>query len=162
MKKALYAGSFDPVTFGHVDIIKRASKLFNEVTVGIARSFSKKGLFSLEERKELLQKVIQEENLKNVTVEFFECLTVDFAREREINILIRGLRAISDFEEEFQMVSTNRDLEPEMETIFLMSSQENFYFSSRLVKEIVQLGGKVNKFVPVFVRDALENKLTKK
>ena len=159
MQKVLYAGSFDPVTNGHVDIIKRASALFDSVCVAVADNLAKKPMFDVEERTSFLKKVIEDENLSNVEVDAFNCLTVEYAKQKGINIIIRGLRAISDFDFEFQMVLTNRQLEPDIEIVFLMPSQDHFYLSSHIIKEIVSLKGPVNKFVPSFVEDALKQKL---
>ncbi len=159
MQKVLYAGSFDPVTNGHIDIIKRASALFEHVCVAVADNVAKKPLFSVIERKGFLKKVIEDQNLSNVEVDAFSCLTVEYARKKGIAIIIRGLRAISDFDFEFQMVLTNRQLEPGIEIIFLMPSQDHFYLSSHIIKEIVSLKGSVHKFVPSFVEEALKRKL---
>ena len=135
--------------------------MFDSVLVGIARSFTKKGVFSYEERQALLERVVKEEGLENVQVETFDCLTVEFARRKDISIMVRGLRAISDFDTEFQMALTNRNMSPDVETVFLMSSQEHFYLSSHLVKEIVSLNGEGKQFVPPFVEEALRQKLTR-
>ncbi|MBN1493770.1 MAG: pantetheine-phosphate adenylyltransferase [Candidatus Omnitrophica bacterium] len=159
MQKVLYAGSFDPVTNGHIDIIKRASALFDHVCVAIADNMAKKPLFSVGERQGFLKKVIEDERLSNVEVDAFNCMTVEYAKKKGINIIIRGLRAISDFDFEFQMVLTNRQLEPDIEIVFLMPSQDHFYLSSHIIKEIVSLKGPVSKFVPAFVETALKQRL---
>lgn len=159
MTTALYAGSFDPVTNGHIDIIKRASTLFEKVYVGVATNLNKRPLFSVDERQHLLEQVVSAEKLTNITVDSFGCLTVEYARREGIQTIIRGLRAISDFEAEFQMAIMNRQLDSSIETVFLMPSQDYFYVSSNLIKEIIRLNGPVNKFVPVFVEEALRRKL---
>ena len=162
MTRALYAGSFDPVTNGHIDIIKRASCLFDEVYVAVAHNSSKKPFFTVQERKIFLKKVVSAEKLGNVTVDSFVGLTVDFARKNAVDTVIRGLRAVSDFEAEFQMVAMNRQLDPHIDTVFLMPSQDLFFLSSHLIKEIVALKGDVAKFVPAFVEAALKRKLSRR
>jgi pantetheine-phosphate adenylyltransferase len=153
MNRALYPGSFDPVTFGHLDVLKRASQLFEEVLVAVAHNESKSALFSTEERVALLQESTR--FLSNVRVTRFEGLLVNFARQQGARAILRGLRAISDFEYEFQMALMNRSLEPKLETLFLMPSEEYTYVSSRLVKEVSKLGGDVSRFVPECVASAL-------
>ena len=139
MAKALYPGTFDPITLGHIDIIERALHLFDEVTIAIATSASKKPIFTLEERIEHVEKIF--EGNKNVKAIGFTGLVVDLAREQESNILIRGLRAVSDFEYEFQLAGMNKKLNSNIETMFLMSDVENQIISSNFVKEIANLGG---------------------
>lgn len=156
MRRAVYPGSFDPVTNGHLDVIERASRLFDEVLVAVARNTAKTGLFSIEERVELLRPTLT--GFKNVQVTSFEGLLVNFARSREAQAVIRGLRAVSDFEFEFQMALMNRKLDSGIETIFLMPKEEYTYLSSRIVKEIARLGGSVEAFVPDLVAGALRNK----
>lgn len=152
-KIALYPGSFDPVTYGHIDLIDRARQLFDEVRVAVAVNLEKKPLFSLEERVSLLKKAIG--NKKGVRVDSFEGLMVNYAKAHQINIIIRGVRATSDFDYEFQIALTNRQLASHIDTVFLMPSEKHFYLSSRLIKEISRLGGNVSKFVPRFVEQAL-------
>jgi len=152
-RTALYPGSFDPVTYGHVDLIDRARQLFDEVHVAVAINHEKKPLFSVEERIKLLKKAIG--NKKDVTVGSFEGLMVEYARSNKIGIIIRGLRATSDFDYEFQIALTNRQLAPNIDTMFMMPSEKHFYLSSRLIKEISRLGGNVSRFVPPFVEHAL-------
>ncbi len=152
-RTALYPGSFDPVTFGHMDLIDRARKLFDEVRVAVAINHEKKPLFSVEERLDLLKKAIGKK--KGITVDSFEGLMVDYARANKIGIIIRGLRATSDFDYEFQIALTNRQLASDIDTMFMMPSEKHFYLSSRLIKEISRLGGRVSKFVPPFVEKAL-------
>jgi pantetheine-phosphate adenylyltransferase len=156
MKRAIYPGSFDPITNGHLDVIERARKLFAEVTVAVAHNDEKQPLFSLQERLDLLQETIGKIN--NVRIAQFDGLLVEFAVAQEASAVIRGLRAVSDFEFEFQMALMNRKLDGNVETIFLMPKEEYTYLSSRLVKEIARLGGDVSKFVPDVVAKALRGK----
>ena len=151
--KAIYPGTFDPVTNGHTDLIERASRLFNQVIVGIAASPSKKPLFDLAHRVEMLEKVT--EHLSNVTVIGFSGLLVDFADENGAQVLIRGLRAVSDFEYEFQLANMNRRLSPDLESVFLTPAEENSFISSTLVKEVALHRGDVNQFVHPVVEVAL-------
>ncbi len=157
IRRAIYPGSFDPVTNGHLDVIDRARKLFDEVIVAVAHNDQKNPLFTLEERLGLLRATIGK--LKNVEIAPLNGLLVDFALTRKATAVIRGLRAISDFEFEFQMALMNRKLEATVETIFLMPKEEYTYLSSRIVKEIARLGGDVAEFVPARVATALRNKL---
>jgi len=152
-RKALYPGSFDPVTYGHIDLIARAGQLFDEVRVAVAINHEKKPLFSVEERIVLLRKAIGHK--KGVSVDSFHGLMVDYAKANKIGTIIRGLRATSDFDYEFQIALTNRQLASDIDTMFMMPSEKHFYLSSRLVKEISRLGGDVSKFVPPFVEKAL-------
>lgn len=156
MKRAIYPGSFDPVTNGHLDVVERARKLFDEVIVAVAHNDEKLPLFSLEERLDLLRQTAG--RIDNVRVAQFDGLLVEFARTEKASAVIRGLRAVSDFEFEFQMALMNRKLENEVETIFLMPKEDYTYLSSRLVKEIGRLGGDVSKFVPAIVSAALAEK----
>jgi pantetheine-phosphate adenylyltransferase len=159
MRRAIYPGSFDPITNGHLDVLQRASGLFDELIVAVARDNAKQSLFTVEERVELLQAAT--EHLPNLKVMPFEGLLVDFARQQQAMALVRGLRAVSDFEFEFQLALMNRKLEPNLETMFLMPREELTYISSRLVKEIARLGGNVNQFVPPHVVAALNAKQAK-
>lgn len=156
MKRAIYPGSFDPVTNGHLDVVERAGKLFDEVIVAVAHNDEKLPLFSLEERLDLLKQTVGK--IDRVRIAQFDGLLVEFARNEKANAVIRGLRAVSDFEFEFQMALMNRKLENTVETIFLMPKEEYTYLSSRLVKEIARLGGDVSKFVPAIVTTALSKK----
>jgi pantetheine-phosphate adenylyltransferase len=158
MRRAIYPGSFDPVTNGHFDVVERARKLFDEVIVAVAHNDEKQALFSLDQRLDLLRQTIGK--IDNIRVAQFEGLLVDFARAEKAHAVIRGLRAVSDFEFEFQMALMNRKLESDLETIFLMPKEEYTYLSSRLVKEIARLGGDVSKFVPQIVAKALANKFS--
>jgi len=155
--KAIYPGTFDPITNGHLDLIERAAKMFQHVVVGVANSSSKKPLFNLEERVALASQVTA--HLDNVSVVGFSGLLVDFAKDNQATILIRGLRAVSDFEYEFQLANMNRRLYPELESVFLTPAEENSFISSTLVKEVSIHGGKVEQFVPTLVSVALENKI---
>jgi pantetheine-phosphate adenylyltransferase len=159
MKRAIYPGSFDPVTNGHLDVVERAGKLFDEVIVAVAHNDEKQPLFSLEERLDLLQQTVGK--IDKVKIAQFDGLLVQFAVEQKASAVIRGLRAVSDFEFEFQMALMNRKLKDSVETIFLMPKEEYTYLSSRLVKEIARLGGDVSQFVPGVVAGALGKKFKK-
>ncbi|BDX04534.1 pantetheine-phosphate adenylyltransferase [Planctobacterium marinum] len=157
---ALYPGTFDPITNGHADLIERAAKLFSKVTVAIASNPSKKPLFTLEERVELAQKVT--EHLDNVDVVGFQGLLADFAKEQNANVLIRGLRAVSDFEYEFQLANMNRRLNRDLESVFLTPAEENSFISSTLVKEVALHRGQVHEFCHPIVQQALIEKFHQK
>ena len=157
IRRAIYPGSFDPVTNGHLDVIDRARKLFDEVIVAVAHNDLKQPLFTLDERMKLLQSTIG--RMKNVEIAPLDGLLVDFAMARKATAVVRGLRAVSDFEFEFQMALMNRKLEARVETIFLMPKEEYTYLSSRIVKEIARLGGDVSSFVPAHVQTALTKKI---
>ena len=158
-QKAIYPGTFDPVTYGHIDIIKRAQEIFSEITVAVAHNPHKKPLFSVEERVAMLKKSTKD--LQGVEICDFDGLVVDFARRRKAKVLIRGLRMLSDFEYEFQMALTNRKFAADVETIFLMPQESFSYVSSKLLKEAVSLGADVSSFVPDFVNRELKKKLKK-
>jgi pantetheine-phosphate adenylyltransferase len=157
VRRAIYPGSFDPVTNGHLDVLGRAAKLFDEVIVAVAFNEQKTGLFSTEERMRLLAETTGA--MANVRVARLEGLLVNFARAEGACAVVRGLRAVSDFEFEFQMALMNRKLEPAIETIFLMPREEFTYLSSRIVKEIARLGGAIDAFVPPIVATALRERL---
>ena len=157
--RVIYPGTFDPITNGHLDLIERASLLFEEVIVGVAFSPSKRPMFDLEERVALVKQVTQ--TLSNVKVVGFSGLLVDFARQQQARVLIRGLRAVSDFEYEFQLANMNRRLMPELESVFLTPAEENSFISSSLVKEVVIHGGDISQFVPEAVTKAILDKLPK-
>ena len=154
--RAIYPGTFDPVTNGHADLIERAAKLFKHVVIGIALNPSKKPRFTLDERVELLKTVTA--HLDNVEVVGFSGLLVDFAKEQQASVLVRGLRAVSDFEYEFQLANMNRRLSPDLESVFLTPAEENSFISSTLVKEVAHHGGDVSQFVHIKVANALMKK----
>jgi len=156
MPIAVCPGSFDPITLGHLDIIERATYIYTSVVVGIAGSPAKKPLFSLEERLDLTREALK--GLKTVKVEPFDRLLVEFARENGAGVIIKGLRAISDFEHEFQMAHLNKNLDSGIETVFMMASPEFMFLSSSAVKEIAQYGGDVSDFVPANVEARLRTK----
>jgi pantetheine-phosphate adenylyltransferase len=153
---ALYPGSFDPLTNGHVDIIQRGSRLFDRIVVAILLNVDKSPLFTVAERVAIAREVFA--GNPNVEVDTFEGLLVDYARSRRAGVIVRGLRAISDFEYEMQMALMNRHLNPEVETVFMMPAEPYTYVSSRLVKEVVALGGSVTTLVPSIVEDRLRDK----
>ncbi len=156
MTRAIYPGSFDPLTLGHIDVIGRALRLFDEVVVAAAPSEGKKPLFTIEERLELIRSSLPDE--PRMTVKKLDGLLVDFVKAERARVIIRGLRAISDFEFEFQMALMNRRLAPDVETIFLMPKEDYSYISSRIVKEVARLGGDVSGVVSAPVRKALQEK----
>ncbi len=156
-KVAVYPGSFDPITNGHLDVIQRAAAMFDQVIVAVAHNPDKIPMFSLKRRLDLVAAAVK--HLPNVIVDDFQGLLVEYCRKRGATVVVRGLRAVSDFEFEFQMALMNRTLQPSVETIFLMPKDEYTFISSRLVKEIAGLGGDVSKFVPPVVQQALQQKL---
>ena len=154
---AIYPGSFDPVTNGHLDLIERGAKIFDRLIVGLLRNFDKEPLFSLEERVEMLREVARP--WPNVEVEMFSGLLVEYARLRGANVILRGIRAVSDYEYELQMAMMNRKLNPSLETVFMMPALSYSYLSSRLVREIAQLGGPITGLVPPAVEERLRAKV---
>ncbi len=154
---AIYPGTFDPVTYGHIDLIKRAREIYPELIVAVAHNPHKKPLFSVEERVSMLKKATGD--LKGIVITNFDGLVVDYAHKQKAKVLIRGLRMISDFEYEFQMALTNRKFSPDIETIFLMPQESFSYLSSKLLKEAASLGANLSCFVPDFVEKALKRKL---
>ena len=156
MQRAVYPGTFDPMTMGHVDLVKRASKLFDSVIIAIASSDSKKPMFSLEERIEIGNKIFADD--PKVEVVGFSGLLVNFAKDNDANILIRGLRVVADFEYEFQLANMNRAMSPDIESVFLTPKEEYSYISSSLVKEIATMGGDVTRFVDPVPLEALNQK----
>jgi pantetheine-phosphate adenylyltransferase len=159
VRRAIYPGSFDPTTHGHLDVIERASRLFDEVIVAVAHNDQKHALFPADDRAAFIRDACAA--LPNVRITVFDGLLVNFARAQGATALVRGLRAVSDFEFEFQMALMNRKLEPQLETIFLMPAEKYTYLSSRIVKEIARLGGDVSAFVPAAVAAALREKFAK-
>ena len=157
MKTVIYPGSFDPIHNGHLDVIERAAKLCDRIIVAVAVNPEKDGLFSMDERVALIRAAAS--HLPGLEVQSFEGLLVNLVRDEHAQAVIRGLRAVSDFEYEFQMALMNRSLDENLETIFLVPSQENIYLSSRIVKEVARLGGDISRFVPPVVVDALEVKM---
>jgi len=159
MRTAIYPGSFDPLTNGHLDVLQRATKLFDRVIVAIAKNESKNPLFTSAERVALIKEAVT--NLSNVEVDAFDGLLVEYAARQKASAIVRGLRAVSDFEFEFQLALMNRNLNEKIETIFMMPKDSYTFISSRIVKEIARLGGDVNPFVPAHVEAALKQKLHK-
>ena len=160
MKAAIYPGSFDPVTFGHLDIIKRAASIFDELTVSVLNNTQKTPLFSVEERVKILEEATKD--LPNVKIDSFSGLLIDYAKSKDVHVAIRGLRAITDFEYELQMSQTNQRMKPDIETMFLTTSIEYSYLSSTTVREIAAFGGDVSQFVPEAVEIALREKMKEK
>ena len=156
----IYPGSFDPLTFGHLDVIERASRLFDQVIVAVADNTDKRAMFTLAERKRMLSKAVKA--MPNVSTATFSGLLVEFAEEQKACAIVRGLRAVSDFEFEFQMALMNRRLKERIETVFMMPRGKYIYLSSSLVKEVARLGGEVSMFVPDSVNQALRRKLRAK
>ena len=157
MQRAVYPGTFDPMTMGHVDLVKRASKLFDSVIIAIASSDSKKPMFTLEERIEIGNKIFADD--PKIEVIGFSGLLVNFAKDNDANILIRGLRVVADFEYEFQLANMNRAMSPDIESVFLTPKEEYSYISSSLVKEIATMGGDVDRFVDPVTLEALNQKI---
>jgi len=159
MAIAIYPGSFDPITYGHIDIVRRARKLFSKLVVAVVANPHKSPLFSVEERVEITQAALVEEGINGIEVVSYDGLLVDCAREHSADAIVRGLRANSDFEYEFQMALTNRDLAPEFESVFFMTAGKYSFLASSMVKEVSTYGGDVSSFVPNSVAQALQNKL---
>lgn len=160
MRKAVYPGSFDPVTFGHLDVIQRSSDLVDELIVGVLNNSVKTPLFSVEERVKLLMDVTKD--ISNVRIQAFSGLSVNFAKEMGAEFIVRGLRAITDFEYELQMAQTNRIMDPGIDTIFLTTNLQYAYLSSTTVKEVASYGGDISKFVPATVVDQVFHKMAEK
>ena len=160
MRRAVYPGSFDPVTYGHLDIITRASEQFDELIVGVLRNSSKTPLFSVNERVKILKEVTKK--LGNVRIESFEGLSVNFVRDCGAKVIVRGLRAITDFEYELQMAQTNRIMAPDIDTMFFVTGLEYAYLSSTTVKEVASFGGDLERFVPTYVLEEIRRKIGEK
>lgn len=156
MRRAIYPGSFDPVTYGHLDIIRRASKVVDELIIGVLVNKTKKPLFSMEERLHLLEETTKE--FPNVTVKTFAGLTIDFARQNDAQLIIRGLRAVTDFESEMQIAQTNHSIEPNIDTMFFTTSLEYAFLSSTIAKEVAYYGSDVSRLVPPVVAEAFQKK----
>ena len=156
MKLAVYPGSFDPLTNGHVDIIERGTHLFDKIIVAVLVNVEKSPLFTIQERVEILRDVFKA--APNVEVDTFDGLLVDYVSRRDADVIVRGLRALSDFESEFQMALMNRRLSPEVETVFMMPAEQYTYISSRMIKEVFSLGGQVRGLVPAIVESRLREK----
>ncbi|HHT49991.1 MAG TPA: pantetheine-phosphate adenylyltransferase [Eubacteriaceae bacterium] len=157
MNSCIYPGSFDPVTNGHLDIIERAASIFDNVVVAVLNNPNKKAFFSVEERIELLRKTTVD--FPNIEIDCFSGLLIDFVKRKDINVIIKGLRAVSDFEYEFQMALMNKKLSPKVETMFMMTSSKYSYISSSIIKEVATLNGCINGLVPKVVEEALFNKI---
>jgi pantetheine-phosphate adenylyltransferase len=157
MKTAVYPGSFDPVTLGHIDVVERASRIFDRVIVTVMYNSVKQPMFSQNERVELLKQSVS--HLANVEVDSYDGLLTDYMRDRGLSILVKGLRVISDFESEFQMASVNQKLLKELETVFVMTRTDYMYLSSSIVKEVARLNGDISGFVTIPVKNAIEEKL---
>jgi len=160
MSIAVYPGSFDPITLGHLNIIKRAARIFDKVIVCVMVNSAKHPMFSLEERVELIRKTVS--NFKNVEVEGWDDLLIKFAKEKGANVIVKGLRAVSDFDSEFQMALINRKIDPAVDTLFLASSEKYTYLSSTVVKEMAKYGTDLREFVPREIVDDILNKLVKR
>lgn len=160
MKVGIYPGSFDPITLGHLDIIMRSSKLFDKLYIGVLNNSRKNALFTADERVKMIKSVTGD--IKNIEVEAFDGLLVDYAMMKHATAIVRGLRAVTDFEYELQLAQTNHKIQPEVDSVFLTTSVEYSYLSSSIVKEIASYGGDTTKFLPESVSEALYNKLKEK
>lgn len=158
MRKAVYPGTFDPVTYGHLDVIKRGSKIFDELIVAVGHNPLKEPLFTISERMDMISK--NTGKIPNIKVDRFEGMLIDYMREMQTNVILRGIRTVSDFEYEFQRALTNRVLKTDIETVFIMTSQEYSFLNSSLIKEAVSLGGNISMFVPSEVEKLLQKKFT--
>ena len=156
MTTAIYPGSFDPITYGHLDVLKTGAEIFDKVIIAVAHNGSKKGLLTIEERVNLIKEAVND--IKNVEVDTFEGLTVEYAKKRGATVILRGLRAVSDFEYEMQLSQTNHAMEPDIKTVFLITKPEYNFISSSSVKEVLLNGGSIEKFVPENVKIYLEQR----
>lgn len=156
MRVAVYPGSFDPITNGHLDIIKRASRLYDKVIVGVLNNASKNPIFTADERKQMIDEVTRD--IENVSCDVFSGLLVDFAKQNNANVIIKGLRTVSDFEYEFQMALLNKALNPEYETVFMMTDSKFSYISSSMVKEVAKYDGQLDGFVPLSIKEKIKSK----
>lgn len=156
MRRAVYPGTFDPVTYGHLDVVKRGSKIFDELVVAVGHNPLKDPLFTINERMDMISK--NTKNISNIKVDSFEGMLTDYMKEMQTNVILRGIRTVSDFEYEFQRALTNRVLKTDIETVFVMTSQEYSFLNSSLIKEAVSLGGDISKFVPSDVEKLLQQK----
>ncbi len=156
MRRAVYPGTFDPVTYGHLDVIKRGSKIFDELVVAVGHNPLKDPLFTINERMDMISK--NTKNISNIKVDSFEGMLTDYMKEMQTNVILRGIRTVSDFEYEFQRALANRVLKTDIETVFVMTSQEYSFLNSSLIKEAVSLGGDISKFVPSDVEKLLQQK----
>lgn len=159
MRVGIYPGSFDPVTLGHLDIIKRASNLVDKLYVAVIKNKKKKSLFTVDERLDMLERVTKD--IHNVEVESFDGLTVEYAKQKDANVIFRGLRAVTDFEYELQIAQTNHQLNPKIDTVFLITNVEYAYLSSSIVREIASYNGEIDRFVPELVLEDIYNKFNK-
>jgi pantetheine-phosphate adenylyltransferase len=160
MRKAVYPGTFDPVTYGHLDVIKRGSRIFDELVVAVGHNPLKDPLFTVNERMDMISKNIRE--IKNTRVDCFKGMLTDYMKQMQTNVILRGIRTVSDFEYEFQRALTNRVLKTDIETVFIMTSQEYSFLNSSLIKEAVSLGGDISMFVPSDVEKQLQRKFANK
>lgn len=160
MPKVVYPGSFDPISYGHIDLVERGLKVFGELTVAVAHNEGKSPLFTMEERVEMVREVLRD--VRNVKIDSYDGMTVDYVRSAGASMILRGIRTISDFEYEFQMALTNRHFADDVEMVFMMTSSKYSYLSSHFIKEIVALGGDVSAFVPPLVEKRLKEKLLKR
>ncbi len=160
--KAVCPGSFDPITVGHLDIIKRASKMFSQVVVVVLLNPKKQGLFTIAERVDLVNTVIKNEGLENVIVDSYNGLLADYMMQKDAKVIVKGLRALSDFEYEFQMALVNKKLNPDVETVFITTALKNMYLSSSIVKELSEFDCDISEFVPKVISERIKSRLNKK